>query len=152
MYEKNDLGRYIRMLRGKRPLREIAEKAGLSHTYISDLEKGLRRGSKKPVKPTPETLKKISDALGASYTELMVLAGYWPEEELIEPINFNQQVKENSPSYSAEKEFVDSLDLSDAEIMDKFRPVLDGEELSDEEYREMLAYIRTRRHMRKDQK
>lgn len=77
----NELGKTLKQLRGKRSLRDIADKTGLSHTYIADIENGYRRGSKKPIHPTPETLKKLSKALDASYGELMVLAGYWGKNE-----------------------------------------------------------------------
>ena len=53
----SELGDLLRELRGKRSLREIADLTELSHTYISDVEKGYRRGSKKPLNPSPDTLK-----------------------------------------------------------------------------------------------
>jgi len=77
----NDLGNYLRHLRGKRSLREIAERTGLSHTYIADIENGVRRGTNKPLKPSPETLRKLSRALDVSYSDLMIKAGYWNKDD-----------------------------------------------------------------------
>lgn len=86
----NELGNFLRQLRGKRSLRDIADLTGLSHTYISDIENGYRRGTNKPLKVSPEILKKLSKALDTSYAELMVLAGYWdkddPENEMLSEI------------------------------------------------------------------
>lgn len=82
----NDLGKYLRHLRGNRSLRDVAERTGISHTYIRDIENGYRRGTNKPIKPSPETLKKLAETYNASYVELMVMAGYWDEEELLEPM------------------------------------------------------------------
>ncbi|WP_328053918.1 hypothetical protein [Bacillus paramycoides] len=36
-----DLGLYLKKLRGKRSLRELAKATGISHTYLSTLEKGF---------------------------------------------------------------------------------------------------------------
>lgn len=73
----NKLGNYLRELRGKNSLREIASRTNgeLSHSYISDLEKGVsRRGN--IIKPSPETLKILSNVYNANYEYLMELAGY----------------------------------------------------------------------------
>ncbi|MEB5927477.1 helix-turn-helix domain-containing protein [Enterococcus faecalis] len=71
------LGEYLRELRGKESLRSVSERINgrLSHSYISDLEKGIsRRGT--PIKPTPEALKVLSEAYDVDYDKLMSLAGY----------------------------------------------------------------------------
>lgn len=75
----NNLGDYLRKLRGKESLRSVSERINgrLSHSYISDLEKGVsRRGT--PINPTPEALKILSEAYSekTNYTKLMELAGY----------------------------------------------------------------------------
>lgn len=77
MPNNNNLGDYLRKLRGKESLREVSERinGGLSHSYISDLEKGVsRRG--KPIKPSPEALKTLAEAYNVPYSKLMSLAGY----------------------------------------------------------------------------
>lgn len=72
----NELGNFLKELRGKRSLREVANLTNLSHTYIADVENGFRRGTNKPIKPSPETLKKLSEAYNYSYFDLMEKAGY----------------------------------------------------------------------------
>jgi HTH-type transcriptional regulator, competence development regulator len=78
--QMNELGTLLRELRGKKSLRQVADSTGLSHSYISDIENGYRRGSKTPLNPTPETLKRLSQAYDYSYEKLMELAGYIKKE------------------------------------------------------------------------
>ena len=75
----NELGELLRNLRGKRSLREVAKQVDISHTYISDLEKGFRRDTKAPINPSPETLKRLADAYDYPYEKLMSAAGYIDE-------------------------------------------------------------------------
>lgn len=76
---------------------------GLSHTYLSTLEKGFDPRSKKPRHPTPEVLKKIADTLEESDYELLFeKAGYLYDqtpflektEKLIETMNKRNLLKE----------------------------------------------------------
>lgn len=86
----NKLGDYLRELRGKESLRSVSERINgrLSHSYISDLEKGVsRRGT--PISPTPEALKTLSEAYNVRYDDLMSLAGYIDEKEN-KPMNNRQ--------------------------------------------------------------
>jgi len=78
---ENELGNLLRELRGKTPLREVAAKTGLSHTYIRDLELGINRSTKAPIKPSPDTLKRLSEAYNYPYKQLMKLAGYIGDNE-----------------------------------------------------------------------
>lgn len=85
----NDLGNLLKQLRGKRTLREVAELTELSHTYISDIEKGFRRGTKKPIHPSPDTLKRFAEAYDYPYEELMKVAGYLNDEEDFQTFSSN---------------------------------------------------------------
>lgn len=78
----SELGALLRGLRGKRSLRDVAEATGLSHSYISDVEKGYRRGTKTPLNPSPDTLKKLSDAYDYPYEDLLEKAGYIEKSSL----------------------------------------------------------------------
>lgn len=60
----------------KLSLREAAKKIGISHSYLSTLEKGIDPRTNAPIKPTPETLNLISNAYNLNYEQLMELAGY----------------------------------------------------------------------------
>lgn len=73
----NSLGNYLKELRASRSLREVAELTGLSHTYIADIENGYRRGSNKPIKPSADTLVKLSKAYGVSFVDLIEKSGIW---------------------------------------------------------------------------
>lgn len=65
------LGDWIRSYRTAQSVsqRELADRAGLSRSYLCDIERG--RGTK----PSVDTLDRISVALGADRTELLRLAG-----------------------------------------------------------------------------
>lgn len=80
----NELGELLRELRGKKSLRSVAEETGLSHSYISDLEKGKRRGTNTPLHPSPEVLKKLGSAYEYPYDKLLKIAGYVEEVETID--------------------------------------------------------------------
>lgn len=74
-------GKFLEHLRGKMSLREAAYKSGLSHAYIRDLELERNRSTNDKIKPSPDTLKKLSEAYNFSYTDLMVKAGYLDHQE-----------------------------------------------------------------------
>lgn len=73
----NEFGEYLKELRGNRSLREMERITGLSHTYLSTLEKGVDPRSGNERKPTPDVIRKIADGLGVSYYALMEKAGYY---------------------------------------------------------------------------
>ncbi|KPN97740.1 helix-turn-helix domain-containing protein [Lysinibacillus sp. ZYM-1] len=74
-------GNYLKELRGEKSLREMERITGISHTYLSTLEKGYDPRSGKERKPTPEIIRQLSDSFDLDYFKLMVLAGYMNEEE-----------------------------------------------------------------------
>ncbi|UJF31657.1 helix-turn-helix domain-containing protein [Paenibacillus hexagrammi] len=82
MKQLDGFGKFLETLRGKMSLREAAHKSGLSHAYIRDLELERNRSTNEKIKPSPVTLKKLSDAYNYSYTELMEKAGYLEKEEM----------------------------------------------------------------------
>jgi SOS-response transcriptional repressor LexA len=63
-------------LRGNRPYREIAEKAGISHGYLRTLELGKHPSTGKLVMPSAETLKALAMAYDYPYENLLQAAGY----------------------------------------------------------------------------
>ena len=60
----------------KLSLRKASELIGISNTYLGNLEKGFDPRTNAPNKPTPETLKLISEAYKIDYNELMIASGY----------------------------------------------------------------------------
>jgi transcriptional regulator with XRE-family HTH domain len=79
MTQTDSFGKFLESLRGRMSLREAAQKSGLSHAYIRDLELEKNRSTNDKIKPSPDTLKKLSEAYNYSYTELMRKAGYLRE-------------------------------------------------------------------------
>ncbi|MNB85258.1 HTH-type transcriptional repressor RghR [compost metagenome] len=71
-------GEYLKQIREARGLsiNQLASLAGISGSQISRIENGLR-GVPKPV-----TLRKIAEATGVSYDQLMGHAGYLPEQDI----------------------------------------------------------------------
>ncbi|MBD0379876.1 helix-turn-helix domain-containing protein [Paenibacillus sedimenti] len=76
----NSFGKFLEELRGKMSLRKAAVKSGLSHAYIRDLELGRNRTTNDAIKPSPDTLRKLSQAYQYPYTDLLMKAGYLEEE------------------------------------------------------------------------
>lgn len=62
-------------------LNQAAYKTGLSNTFISQLERGLR------MTPVPEDLRKLAKGFNLDYETLMIKAGYLdePKEEKSDP-------------------------------------------------------------------
>lgn len=73
--ESKEFGEYLRKIRKSKKLtvRQLDLYSGVSHSYISQMERGARGI------PTPEILKKLSKPLGVEYEELMRVAGYLKE-------------------------------------------------------------------------
>ena len=71
-----DVGEFIRDLRrnARFSLRELAEKAGVSNPYLSQIERGLR-------KPSAEVLAQIATALRVSTPLMYLRAGLLNEKE-----------------------------------------------------------------------
>ncbi|MBU7316073.1 helix-turn-helix domain-containing protein [Paenibacillus oleatilyticus] len=67
-----DFGGYLKMLRQRcgMTVRELEDKSGVSHSYLTQMENG-RRGV-----PSPDILKKLFEPLNTSYDDLMAAAGY----------------------------------------------------------------------------
>ncbi|WP_339063619.1 helix-turn-helix domain-containing protein [Tepidibacillus marianensis] len=86
----NQLGNLLRDLRGKMSLREASEKSGLSHTYIRDLELGMNRSTKAPIKPSVDVLKRLASAYDYPFENILKAAGileeYKPTDDLDEEI------------------------------------------------------------------
>ncbi|MFL0196453.1 helix-turn-helix domain-containing protein [Clostridium sp. WILCCON 0269] len=57
-------------------LRDFSEKCGVSHTYISQLEKSVDTRTGKPIEPTLDTVIKIAKALGKSTEGILIELGY----------------------------------------------------------------------------
>lgn len=83
-----EFGRYLRSLRGDKSLREVQKHTGISHTYLSTLERGYDPRTKKPRKPSPDVLRKLADFYKVDYFDLLLKAGHIDDQQL-------KQLKEN---------------------------------------------------------
>lgn len=139
---KQNFGDFLRVLRrskGFKQQKDFAEATGVSQGTISRIENGTQ-------KPTPDTLKIFSRVLNFSYTDLMVKAGYYDEEDLLgDDIEYK---KENKLKEDAARYFVDSLALDDEKLLDKFQLTLDGKPLTEEEAKGIIAYLRSLRSLK----
>ncbi len=66
--QSKEIGLIIRKLRGDLSLREFADKCGISHTTIDNLEKGIDFRTGKPTQVKMTTLSKIADACDVPIT------------------------------------------------------------------------------------
>lgn len=68
-----EFGSYLKTLRTQKKLtaRQLDLYSGVSHSYISQMERGARGI------PSPDILKKLAKPLGVDYEELMMKAGYF---------------------------------------------------------------------------
>lgn len=90
----SELRKLLRELRGKESLREAAKRMGLSHSYLSILEKGTDPRSNAPVNPSPDTLKLISEAYHYPYIKLLRLAGYIDDIDRSEEKDFESFIQD----------------------------------------------------------
>lgn len=117
----SEFGNYFKQLRGNKSFREMERITGLSHTYLSTLEKGVDPRSGKERKPTPDVLRQLSEALNVSYSELMEVAGYTKESDKIE-IMMNELLAFNEMKQHKTAEFENiSLELSRSDLDEKTR-------------------------------
>ncbi|MCY9516405.1 helix-turn-helix domain-containing protein [Paenibacillus apiarius] len=103
---------------------ELAELLGITRAALSHYEKDRR-------KPDFETLTKLADQFEVSIDYLVG--------------------RLSSPNAQATQEvlmFADGLELSDEELLKKFRLTVDGRELTEDEARRFIAFVRAERSMR----
>jgi transcriptional regulator with XRE-family HTH domain len=122
----------IRESRGM-TINQLAMYSGISSASISRYESGERNP------PKPENIKKIAEALKFPYEELMEFAGHLE--------NNDEKPKD---AVDKMKEYLE-LNLTDDEIMDRITMVIDGKELSRDDTRRFIAFIRAERAMKKEQ-
>ncbi|NMO95682.1 helix-turn-helix domain-containing protein [Paenibacillus lemnae] len=107
-------GLYLKKLREDRgiSMNQLAQAAGISGSQISRIENGLRGI------PKPPTIRKIADALGSSYEELMTRAGYWTDGEH-DPVYGQGASNHDTPdwaTYKDKRDFKKMLE-DDGELM-----------------------------------
>lgn len=159
--DRSPFGLFLEKLRGKTSLREVANKSGLSHTYIRDLELGVNRKTKAPINPTPETLKRLSEAYNYPYEDLMIMAGYIEkaEEDIEVPLLLAQLKAEAMEKHGEERvrllqenkewmelldreHFMNNIELSDEELLSKYDFTYKGKKLPIDKTKQIIDFIR----------
>lgn len=107
--EASEFGQYLKEVRKRRKLtiRQLDTYSGVSHSYISQMERG-ERGV-----PSPEILRKLSKPLGVEYEELMERAGYITKEAVFSTAIEQGLLQFELPLYDHE----DPESISGAEII-----------------------------------
>lgn len=120
-----NIGHRITELREARSLtqEQLSSSLGISRAALSHYEKNRRQ-------PDFDTLMKIADVFNVSIDYLFGRTAR-PEVTLDPKI----------------REFVDKLELSDQEILDRFDLSVDGRKLSPEEAKRFIAFVRAERLM-----
>lgn len=120
------IGNRITELRNEKRLtqEELAQKLEITRAALSHYENNRRE-------PDHETTQKIADFFGVSVDYLLG--------------------RSNDPKLTLKpetREFVDSLELSDQEIIKRFQLTIDGKALTAEEAKRFIAFIRAERSMK----
>lgn len=133
LFRLNEFGDLLRKLRGNMTFREAAERSGISHSYIRYLETGKRPGTNTPIKPSPDMLKGLSKAYNHPYKELMKMAGYNEDVEKMEV---------------DEDEFIRDIEIHSTEdLINKYNIIIDGKEMTEDEAKDFLAFLRMKRSL-----
>ncbi len=118
-------GKRISQLRDKRgwTQEQLAASLGISRAALSHYEKNRRE-------PDTETLTKIADLFKVTIDYLVgrtELPGGTVDMDV--------------------RQFLDELELSDAELLDRFSLTIDGRKLTPDEARRFIAFVRAERAM-----
>lgn len=128
----SEFGEYMKGLRESRGLgvNQLAAYSGVSPSLISKVENGVRGA------PKPTVLKKLHKHLGVTYEELLLNAGHLDSTK-------------NTGQFSDEiEEFDHDIDIYGVDdILKKYTLKIDGKELTEEEAREFLAFVRAKRSL-----
>jgi transcriptional regulator with XRE-family HTH domain len=119
-------GARIALLREKHALtqEELANKLGISRASLSHYETSRRE-------PDYDTINKVASFFKVSIDYLLDRTDI-PNNELDQDV----------------RDFVDSLELSDEKILEKFALTVDGSKLTAEEAKRFIAFVRAERSLK----
>ncbi|MBG9772943.1 helix-turn-helix domain-containing protein [Brevibacillus laterosporus] len=120
----------------------MAKALGISPQYYYEIERGEKNLSADMAGQLAEIFNVTTDYL-LGKTDINLYD--WipsPAEEAEEA-----QKKENPDPYKNEKEFLANIDLSDEELRKQFKVVMDGRELTDKEWKKLIAFLRLERDL-----
>lgn len=125
-----NIGEFIKKLREERKLsiNQLALYSDVSAAHISRIERGLRE-------PSPEILKKVSQALKVPYEDLMKIAGYLDQQDN------NLSSKEDEFITKAQEQYGYRGKKQAKELLENIRSLFDGGELPEEDRDEFFRAI-----------
>lgn len=135
--ENKNLGHLLKEMRLERgiSLREFSSDLGISHAYLSKLEKGVDPRTGKTVIPTIETLTKIAEGLSIPAKEFLELCGYF-DSNTNQPVGkLSTRVGEPSTSHPAEIDLRDYTERFLSALRSTGPVICDGEPVSSEALR-----------------
>jgi transcriptional regulator with XRE-family HTH domain len=120
-----NIGSRISSLRDERgwTQEELASSIGISRAALSHYEKNRRE-------PDTETLSKLADLFEVSLDYLV-----------------GRTERRNGPLDVDVRQFLDRLELSDGELLNRFTFTIDGRKLTADEARRFIAFVRAERAM-----
>nr|WP_278429823.1 helix-turn-helix transcriptional regulator [Brevibacillus laterosporus] len=120
----------------------LAEKVRVDRVSISNYETGRAM-------PPWDIIVALAEVLNCTTDYLLCKSDInlydWipsPSEETEEA-----QKKENPDPYKNEKEFLANIDLSNEDLRKKFKVVVDGQELTEKEWKKLIAFLRLERDL-----
>lgn len=119
-------GERIALLREKKGLKqdELSTKLGISRASLSHYETNRRE-------PDYDTINRIADFFNVSIDYLV------------------GRTDDPQRSMDADvRDFIDSLELADESVLDKFALTIDGRKLSHEEAKRFIAFVRAERSLK----
>lgn len=114
-HERLPLGDFIASQRraAEMSLRQLAERAGISNPYVSQIERGLRR-------PSAEVLTQIATALSVSADSLFIRAGILDPGE-VRPTTVERAIAVDTALTAAQKQALTSVYLAFVQDADQPR-------------------------------
>lgn len=118
-------GNRIAILREQRKMtqEELAQKVGITRAALSHYENNRRE-------PDYKTLEAIANYFQVS-TDYLMGRTMAPSQQLDIPV----------------RQFIDQLELSDHEILERFNLTIDGKKLTSDEARRFIAFVRAERSL-----
>ena len=113
------LGKLLKELHGDEALRDAAKRMNITYSYLAMLERGKVRRTGNPIKPTPETLQRISNAYKYDYVKLIEVVGFSDDP------SYNPALKEAFAHNPSLQQWYKSLPNYDEKDIEKLKVIWD---------------------------
>ncbi|MCR8986019.1 helix-turn-helix domain-containing protein [Brevibacillus laterosporus] len=117
----------------------LAERVGVDRVSISNYETGRAM-------PPWDIIVALAEVLNCTTDYLLCKTDINLYDWIPSPTE-EAQKKRNSDPYKNEKEFLANIDLSDEDLRKKFKVVMDGRELTEKEWKKLVAFLRLERDL-----